>query len=57
MARENFCLQCEHVWNGLEADHCPECGSEDVSCDSDWEDGHFEGDMGNNKNYVNSLED
>lgn len=45
--KEYFCLMCEHVWMAPQADHCPECGREDIATD-DWydEDGHFEGDMG-----------
>lgn len=56
MGRENFCLKCEHVWHGLSDDHCPNCGSEDISTESDWTDGHYEGDMAGRK-PDNSVED
>ncbi len=57
MGRESFCLQCEHVWHSLKADHCPECGSEDITTDSDFDDGHFEGDLGPGHSNPYEIED
>jgi len=49
-----FCLSCNHVWNDLDYVCCPQCKSTDVLDDgettelvepSDFDHGHFEGDM------------
>lgn len=32
---ENLCLGCEHVWTDIkEADHCPDCGCNEVNTEA-----------------------
>jgi len=46
MVKEHFCLQCESVWGAKDADHCPNCGSHDISSDDSWDtQGHVESDL------------
>ncbi len=46
-----LCLDCDYIWDDLDADHCPECGHEEFVSDgaqsevADFDHGNFEGDL------------
>ena len=58
---EFVCLMCDHRFNDIAPDHCPKCGNPEIMESPDgesvnWEDGHFEGDMGPSRKHDNSIE-
>jgi len=53
-----FCLDCEEVISSHELDSvCPFCGSPNIMEDKDVDnyDGHFEGDMGQDKHDMGDM--
>ena len=49
-----FCMACDYIWDDLDHEGCPECGSREVADGgetadlgglADFEHGHFEGDL------------